>query len=117
LTAREILGLPLSRTRLVVLSACSSAGGPIISWQSGLTLARSFLSAGATHVVATLHAVDDEESAMLFREFYSGIAAGKSASESLRSAQLHALRERSGEKSWKPPSWPYVVILESSPSK
>jgi CHAT domain-containing protein len=117
LTAQEILDLPLSGTDLVVLSACSSAGGPIVSWQSGLTLARSFLSAGADRVVATLHAVDDEESARLFQAFYREIAAGKSASGSLRDAQLRVLHGRSKEELWKPPSWPYVVILESSPSK
>jgi CHAT domain-containing protein len=117
LTAQEILDLPLSGTNLVVLSACSSAGGPVVSWQSGLTLARSFLSAGADQVVATLHAVDDEESARLFQIFYREFAAGKSAPASLRNAQLHVLHERSGEKTWKPPSWPYLIILESSPSK
>lgn len=115
LTAEEILDLPLAGTDLVVLSACSSAGGPVVSWQSGLTLARSFLSAGADHVVATLHAVDDDESARLFQAFYREIAAGKGASESLRNAQLRILHERSDEKGWKPSSWPYVVILESSP--
>lgn len=117
LTAQQILRLPLSGTELVVLSTCSSAGGPVISWQSGLTLARSFLSAGAKRVVATLHAVDDEESAKLFQIFYRELAAGRSASASLRSAQLSVLRWRAREERRESPSWPYVEILESGPSK
>jgi CHAT domain-containing protein len=117
LTTRGILDLPLSETDLVVLSACSSAGGPVVSWQSGLTLARSFLSAGAERVVATLHAVDDEESAKLFEAFYREFAAGRDAAASLRSAQQSVIRWRTESRGGKPPSWPYMVILESHPSK
>ncbi|MEA2560539.1 MAG: hypothetical protein QOH06_2043 [Acidobacteriota bacterium] len=117
LTARDVLDLKLAGTSLVVLSACSSAGGPVVSWQSGLTLARSFLSAGADRVIATLHAVDDEESARLFQVFYRELAAGQDAAASLRSAQREVLRSRSGAKTWTPPSWPYVIILGSRPSK
>jgi tetratricopeptide (TPR) repeat protein len=117
LTAQEVLDLPLSGTRLVVLSACSSAGGPAVSWQSGLTLARSFLSAGAERVIATLRAVDDEESASLFRAFYRELTTGKDAAASLRSAQQEVLLARSRAGSPAPPSWPYVIILGSRPSQ
>ena len=116
LTAKDVLRLPLSGTELVILSACSSAGGPAVSWQSGLTLGRSFLSAGAERVVATLHAVDDEESAWLFEGFYRALANGMDAAASLRSAQLGVLGRRSGAEIWTPPSWPYVIILDSRPS-
>jgi tetratricopeptide (TPR) repeat protein len=117
LTAREILLLPLAGTDLVVLSSCSSAGDRGGSWQSGLTLARSFLSAGADRVVATLHAMDDEESAALFRTFHRELAADEGAAASLRSAQLDALRWRAETGRSTPPSWPYVVTLGSGPSR
>ena len=117
LTAREILLLPLAGTDLVVLSSCSSAGGRGGSWQSGLTLARSFLSAGADRVVATLHAMDDEESATLFRTFHHELAAGTGVAASLRSAQLKALEWRAATGRSNPPSWPYVVTVSSGPSR
>ena len=116
LRAREILGHSFDGTRLVVLSACSSAGGPAGSWQSGLTLARSFLSAGAERVIATLRAVDDEESARLFQTFYRELALGRDAAASLRTAQLETLRWRRQTERTGAPTWPFVVILDGGPS-
>ena len=116
LKAGEILKHPLSKPRLVVLSACSSAAGPGASWQSGVTLARSFLSAGAGQVVATLRAVDDEESAILFKAFYRELAAGQGAAASLRTAQLEALRWRRQTGRAGAPTWPFVIILNAGPS-
>jgi tetratricopeptide (TPR) repeat protein len=116
LRPRDILDLPLSRTDLVVLSACSSAGGPVISWQSGLTLARAFLSAGAKRVVATLQTADDEESAQLFKDFYEELSRGVDAAASLWAAQKKSIQRRREAGRRRPPTWPSLIILESHPS-
>lgn len=66
LTADEIASLPLKGLSTVILSACSTAGGSLVTGYAPLTLAHSFLAAGALQVVAALGDVDDadQEAAM-----------------------------------------------------
>jgi CHAT domain-containing protein len=92
LPAWEIAGMRLSKMNVVVLSACSTLG-PRLS-RSGVTagLAYSFLRAGAPATVSTLWDVDDRETTDLLVDFHERFAAGASVAESLRQAQLDALR-------------------------
>jgi len=92
LHAWEIAGLRLSKMDVVVLSACSTLG-PRLS-RSGVTagLAYSFLRAGAPATVSTLWDVDDRATTDLLVDFHQRFAAGSTVSESLRQAQLNALR-------------------------
>ena len=91
LYAHELLGLRFSRTRLVVLSACSSAG----SGRGNISgFVRPLLAVGVPSVVATLWRIDDQEAAVLMRslhEFYRQVGDGPRA---LRAAQLRMLGER-----------------------
>ena len=77
--AREI-----QRTRLnadvVVLSACETGSGRLQGQEGVMNLARSFLTAGAKSVVASLWSVDDRSTATLMESFYTHLAQGATVS-------------------------------------
>jgi CHAT domain-containing protein/tetratricopeptide (TPR) repeat protein len=91
LTLRDILGeLQLDKTRLVVLSACTT--GLIdfmqIAAEEQLGLPAALLQSGSCGVVATLWPVDDEATTLLVAKFYRGLYQGEKPHEALREAQL-----------------------------
>lgn len=91
LTARQILGLDLRGTPLVVLSACQTGlGGPLDAGIVGL--ARSFVIAGASATVSTLWNVDDDATEGIMVDFVDNLET-MSPAEALRHAQMKT-RER-----------------------
>jgi CHAT domain-containing protein len=96
LEVHEILsGLDLSGVNLVVLAACSTAAGERSGGDDVVGLTRAFLYAGSPGVISALWAIDDDASALLMGELYSGLLVGGSAAEALRQAQLAMLRTQS----------------------
>jgi CHAT domain-containing protein len=57
-----------------------------------MNLARTFLTAGARSVVASLWSVDDRSTATLMGMFYEHLAKGATVRESLRQAQLQFVK-------------------------
>ena len=85
---------------LVVLSACETALGREIRGEGLIGLARGFMYAGASRVVASLWNVEDQATATLMKEFYQGmLAGGQSPPSALRAAQLSMWRG----KRWRTP--------------
>lgn len=70
LTADEISQLDLSRTKLVVLSACETARGKIDPVDGVFGLQRAFKMAGVGTIVMSLWKVQDDATSMLMRRFY-----------------------------------------------
>ena len=96
LTVGEISSLPLRRGAMVVLSACSTAAGPVPNGEGTLSLARAFLAAGAGTVIASLWPVDDEETRLLMTAFHGHVVRGRTPDEALRLAgREHARAIRS----------------------
>jgi CHAT domain-containing protein len=89
LTADEVYGLRL-RAELVVLSACSTALGPLTG-DGVMGFTRAFLYAGAPSVVATEWNVPDQTGYEVMRRFYRFRKTTSDTSEALRSAQLSVL--------------------------
>ena len=90
--AEDIGKHTFAHARLVVLAACSTSTGRVGS-EGTMSLARAFLAAGASNVVATLWPVDDEATARLWPVFYQSWIRGASPAEALRDAQLSLLRD------------------------
>ena len=65
----DVLATPL-QARLVVLSACEGALGPLGNGDAMIGLSRAFLSAQAEQVMASLWRVSDLSSAVLMKHFY-----------------------------------------------
>jgi CHAT domain-containing protein len=86
----EIAELDL-RGRLVVLSACDSAEGTLLSGEGPLSLARAFFSAGARSVVATRWPLRDDDAAFMMEHFYQALGVGQSVAGALRQARRDAI--------------------------
>jgi CHAT domain-containing protein len=87
LTAGDLVGLSLPATRLVVLSACSTADGRLSETEGVSSLARGFLGAGVPEMVSSLWPVMDEEAARFFESFHGHLRDGATAPAALRAAQ------------------------------
>ena len=77
--------------RLVVLSACESADGSLLSGEGPLSLARAFFAAGAGGVVATRWPLRDDDAAFLMERFYAALGDGDHAGAALRRARRDAV--------------------------
>jgi CHAT domain-containing protein/tetratricopeptide (TPR) repeat protein len=94
LTAEQLLGLDLSGTQLMVLSACDTGRGMGMTGQGVLGLRASIGAAGARTLLLSLWKVPDESTALLMRHFYSGLWEESLApAEALRRAQAAVRRD------------------------
>jgi CHAT domain-containing protein len=102
LTAEEVATMDLAGVHLAVLSACETGLGQTAGGEGLLGLQRSFQTAGARTVIASLWKVDDIATRDLMERFYDNHwnkEMGKLAA--LREAQLWMLRQR-GTRGLKP---------------
>jgi hypothetical protein len=90
LQPREIAALDFGG-RLVVLSACDSATGFVLSGEGPLSLARAFFAGGASGVVATRWPLRDDDAAFVMDRFYRALATGIGAAAALQRARQDAV--------------------------
>jgi CHAT domain-containing protein len=104
LMAEDILArLRIDKTRLIVLSACSSAGGVPIGPEGLAPLVRPFIAAGVPAVVGSLWRVKDiPPSAELLIAFHQHFHDGEDAEEALRQAQLQIKKDYPSPLIWAP---------------
>ena len=88
-SADKVLGLDLSGTSLVVLSACNTGLGTIQDAEGVFGLRRAFMLAGAQTLVVSLWPVPDADTRKLMGLFYRGLARGLSKGEALLQAKRH----------------------------
>ncbi len=88
-----------SHCSLVVLSACSAAGGEIRGPHNPDSLVRAFAKAGVPQIVASFWTADSAATRALMTAFYAELARGQSAPSALQSAQ-RAVR---GRAEWRHP--------------
>lgn len=98
------------RSELVVLSACETGLGKIVSGEGIVGLTRAFLYAGAATVCVSLWEVAEASTPKLMHAFYKRILGGESKAKALQGAQLDLL----GEESFSHPYWwaPFVIVGE-----
>ncbi|MEL6612151.1 MAG: CHAT domain-containing protein, partial [Bacteroidota bacterium] len=99
LTAEELVGLDLSDTRLVTLSACDTGRGREVTGQGVMGLRASLFAAGAETLLLSLWKVDDEATALLMEAFYRGLwSEGLAPAAALSQAQavVRAYTDESG---------------------
>jgi tetratricopeptide (TPR) repeat protein len=95
----EISALNLAGA-LVVLSACESADGSLLSGEGPLSLARAFFAGGAASVVATRWAIRDDDAAFLMERFYRALASGAAVDAALRQSRRDAMAEGLPAAAW-----------------
>jgi hypothetical protein len=107
LTADEISRLDLSKTQMVVLSACETAKGVIDPVDGVYGLQQAFKKAGAGTIVMSLWKVPDESTSLLMNSFYAALISGNEKHDSLKMAMLEV------QKKYKDPYyWAGFIILD-----
>lgn len=109
----QIRDSDFGRVRLVVLSACSTAGGAVERGEGVLSLARPFLAAGVRQVLATVNAVNDDVTPLLV-DFHKKMRAGATPAAALRDVQREAYR-REGRVSLR--GWAAFELFGVAPSR
>jgi CHAT domain-containing protein len=84
--------LRLDRRPIVVLAGCNTARGEVRWGEGTLSVARAFLVAGSSSVIATMWPIDDRGAAQVFPRLHDYIANGVAPDEALRAAQIDCLR-------------------------
>ena len=111
LTAQEISTLDLRGLDLVVLSACQTGLGDVVSGEGMFGLQRGFKKAGAKTILMSLGKVDDEATRILMVEFYRNLMNGKTKRQSLKDAQQY-LRKVGNGKYDAPKYWASFIMLD-----
>ena len=88
LTADEISRMDLSKTKLVVLSACETARGKIDPVDGVYGLQRAFKMAGVGTIVMSLWKVQDDATSMLMTQFYTYLTGGAEKHQALWKAMM-----------------------------
>lgn len=108
LEVSEIAELDLN-CDLVVLSACQTARGQLLSGEGIVGLSRAFLYAGARSVVVSLWNVSDISTGRLMKSFYKDLTGSSGNAAALRQAKLQMLH--SGRETRHPYYWaPFILV-------
>lgn len=94
---------------LVVLSACQTARGQLLSGEGILGLTRAFIYAGARSVVVSQWSVSDISTGRLMKRFYQNIVGNLGNAAALRSAKLQMLRSETETR--HPYYWAAFILI------
>lgn len=93
----EIYGLEIP-SQLVILSACNTARGKLVTGEGILSLERAFQYARSASLLSTLWKVDDAASAAITQQFLTGIKEGQPKDVALQQAKLSYLSSATPDK-------------------
>ena len=109
------ISLRKTKTPMVVLSACNSGTGTLFHGEGIMSLARSFILAGAASVIKTGWEINDETSAELISGFYYHLSRGLSKDEALQRSKLDFMEKNPPAYS-NPYYWAsYQLLGDDSP--
>lgn len=110
LTAYEMSTLDLSKTDMIVMSACESGLGDIGS-EGVFGLQRGVKKAGANSILMTLNRVNDHATTLFMVRFYQGLIDGLSKNRALLEAQKYLKNAENGK--WNDMKyWASFVLLD-----
>ncbi|HEV3411001.1 MAG TPA: CHAT domain-containing tetratricopeptide repeat protein [Puia sp.] len=105
----ELYGLNMNKTKLVVISACETGQGELVSNEGVISLARAFAYAGCGSSISSLWKADDQATSFILRRFYVYLQKGYKKSIALRRAKLDYLASGTVNKS--PAYWSHLVLI------
>lgn len=100
LTAEEISKLNLSKTKMVVLSACETGLGEVVSTEGVFGLQRAFKLAGVQTLIMSLWKVPDMATSKLMIEFYNNWISGLEVHQAFQKAQQLIKKEYPSPYYW-----------------
>lgn len=108
LYSKDLFGPRLPNLRLVVLSACNTAGRYSSASEGLVGLAWPFLARGARNVITSVWEIDDRSSVPLFERFYRELVRGAEPEVALRASQREAIGRLEDEKTF---DWAAFVVI------
>ncbi len=105
----ELYGLDMNKTNLVVISACETGQGELVSDEGVISLARAFAYAGCASSISSLWKADDQATSFILQRFYIYLEKGYKKSTALRQAKLDYLASGTVNKS--PAYWSHLVLI------
>jgi CHAT domain-containing protein/tetratricopeptide (TPR) repeat protein len=106
LTAAEVASLDLRSVDWVVLSGCETGVGPVQNGEGVLGLRRTFATAGARTLIASLWSVEDHAARRWVRALYEARIAGASTVDAVRGASAELLvSQRRSSRGTHPYVW------------
>jgi CHAT domain-containing protein len=112
LASSDIARLPLSRHPIVVMAACGTLRPSAVREGGSLTVARSFLVAGAQAVAGTLWEIDDDVSTPLILRFHERLRTGAPPAAALRDAQV-AMLHAEDPRLAHPATWAPLALISN----
>lgn len=112
LHADEIASMDLSNVSLLVLSACQSGLGQVVSSEGVFGLQRGFKKAGVGSIAMSLWRVNDDATRILMTEMYKNLAEGQTKRGALSNA-LNTLRSYNGGVYDKPEFWAAFIFIDA----
>ena len=102
-----------NNAELVVLSACKTSQGEMVSGEGVMSLARGFFFSGTNTVLSSLWSVNDGSTEKLMVKFYSYLNQGYSKSAALHQAKLDYLSDNEGSMA-SPFFWSSFILIGNS---
>ncbi|MEP7238956.1 MAG: CHAT domain-containing protein, partial [Ferruginibacter sp.] len=112
----EIYNLNLSKSSLVILSACETGKGRLISGEGVMSLSRAFSYAGCPSVITSLWKAEDKATAFIMQQLHIYLQQGLNKDEALQKAKLDYLKSDKIEARFKTPDFWANLILVGDPS-
>jgi CHAT domain-containing protein/tetratricopeptide (TPR) repeat protein len=117
LTGMEIVDADLSGCELVVLGACDTGLGRVVTGQGVAGLRQAFHIAGAKRVIASLWKVSDQQTAELMQAFWAHKANGLNSCDALRQAKIDWIDQRRKQGIEPHPNYWAAFTITGSPDK
>lgn len=113
----EIYNLRLNNSLLVILSACETGKGQLISGEGLMSLSRAFSYAGCPSVITSLWKAEDNATAYLTQKLYHYLQKGFAKDEALQKAKLDYLEDNTIAPNFKTPNfWAHLILVgDASP--
>jgi CHAT domain-containing protein/Tfp pilus assembly protein PilF len=105
----ELYGLNMSRTRLVVISACETGQGELVSNEGVISLARAFTYAGCESTVCSLWKANDKATSFILKRFHIYLQDGYDKAKALQQAKLDYIAGDAVNKS--PAYWSHLILI------
>jgi CHAT domain-containing protein len=99
----------MNATKLVIISACETGQGELVSNEGVISLARAFAYAGCASTVNSLWKADDKATSDILRQFHIYLQKGYTKSRALQQAKLDYLHSDALNKS--PAYWAHLILI------
>jgi CHAT domain-containing protein len=109
---REIYNLDLSKVKLVILSACETGKGQLVSSEGIMSLSRAFSYAGCKSVIASMWKADDETTASIASRLHHYLRKGMPIDKALQQARIDFLNNEEVDAHYTNPAyWSQLVLI------